>query len=157
MAELWEGEAIVAAVRELVAFERSVAEHLSMRPHLAAGGGAPLLAPGQSMAEWSLEGLHELVSLEQRLFSSARTFSAAAANVAAAPSQFIHRAISLFQRLFDVRQLDELFDAIWQVHLLHADAHKLHRGACKALGVPEETPVSHVLKLLHEVTPPAGQ
>lgn len=155
-AELPSCEALVGAVRQLVALERSVCEQLAARPHLAAGGGRPLLGAGQSLAEWCAEGCAELVGLEQRLFSSARTFSAAAANVAAAPAQFMHRAVSLFQRLFDVPELDELFERIWAVHLLHADAKKLHGAACGALGVPAETPAAHVLKLLREVAPPGA-
>ncbi|KAG8458668.1 hypothetical protein KFE25_008465 [Diacronema lutheri] len=153
--ELWGADEIVAAVRELVAFERSISEHLSMRPHLAPGGGAPLVSRGQSVGAWCIDGVHELVGLEQRLLSSARTFSAAQANIAAAPAHFVHRAVALFQRLFDVPELDDLFERIWQVHLLHADAHALHVAVCAALGVPEDTPVSHALKLLQDVAPTA--
>lgn len=126
-----------------------------MRPHLAPGGGAPLVSRGQSVGAWCIDGVHELVGLEQRLLSSARTFSAAQANIAAAPAHFVHRAVALFQRLFDVPELDDLFERIWQVHLLHADAHALHVAVCAALGVPEDTPVSHALKLLQDVAPTA--
>jgi hypothetical protein len=152
---LWEAEAIVGTVRELVSFERAISEQLVLRPHLAPGGGVPLLAAGQTVSDWALEAVHELVNLEQRLFSSARTFSTAAANMAAAPTQLVHRALALFQKLFDVRELEDVFERMWAVHLVHADAHRLHRAVCKALSVPVDSPVSAVVKLLSEVTPAA--
>jgi hypothetical protein len=154
--ELWDVQALASSVRELVAFERAVRDELSARPHLAPGSLEPLEHLGQlSSCQWSLNAVHQLVADEQRLFASAATLGAARANMAAAPTQLLHRAVSLFQQLFGVADLADLFERIWAVHLAHADAQHLHRAVCAALGVPAETPHEAVLAHLREIEPAA--